>query len=582
MESSNRVQAPLFEGDETMMDGDLDCQFIGIDDLVDSEGSSYRLQPQQFSGQQRFQPFTFLTPDHVGTAMSYASSIMDVGAESTDSGSSSKSMTPRIQVSEDGPESRRPSRDMGDSGSGGPVITSIAAGHRISSPESADVSSVLTKVSNMDFLGELRSLQQQPLSQADYTTGLNSIRSTSSDMGDTDEDPAFKRAEQNRAAQRAFRQRKQQYIKWLESKAEELDEVYRIMTLVRTENQHLRKLVMELDAALTGSRKETDISTSSSLRGPPGSKVDLSLSREIALRLMNLASFSGMEATDSRTGTAVGRPKYQPRSSSSKGGRAKGRSSYKLQQIREQQQQQMLMLQNQQAIQLQEQYQERERQRQQQQRSAPLVPTSDFLSMSSCSQPLLLARSAVEQTHSGASTLTPMTPIGGTMPVLSTHMSSATIPSMQPLTQPFSPSQSVMPTQQRSLSTPALFATTSPQRFELGALQRHVDVHTQGAFPSSFQYGTVNNPPSLVQQPQLVYQQPMQHVQHMQQAQQSSQVQYQNQHGYGTTVSTVPQFHPSRAEVPGPLQDDDMTGAGRVRRSSMPTLRLIPSDLDKR
>jgi hypothetical protein len=57
------------------------------------------------------------------------------------------------------------------------------------------------------------------------------------------EEIAFKKAEQNREAKRA----KKTYIRWLESKAKELDEVYRILALVRAEDYQLCNLVMELD-----------------------------------------------------------------------------------------------------------------------------------------------------------------------------------------------------------------------------------------------------------------------------------------------------------------------------------------------
>ncbi|KAF9925363.1 hypothetical protein FBU30_004835, partial [Linnemannia zychae] len=168
------------------------------------------------------------------------------------------------------------------------------------------------------------------------------------------EEIAFRRAEQNRAAQRAFRQRKQKYIKWLESKAEELDEVYRILALVRTENQQLCNLVIELDEKLnqSGSKGTSDISrvkqlSSSSFLalgpGPPVSdsetamvaenevsrrgmdtahtkseairSIDSPLGREISMRLMNLASFPGPGGSIAEQDAAMLRKlKYHPRS----------------------------------------------------------------------------------------------------------------------------------------------------------------------------------------------------------------------------------------------------------------------------
>lgn len=154
-------------------------------------------------------------------------------------------------------------------------------------------------------------------------------------LSDPEEGPAIKRAEQNRAAQRAFRQRKQQYIKWLESKAEELDEVYKIMALVRTENQILCKLVMDLDERINTNHGDGDAKTlqTSSLL-PPSSilaggsvsglsnseeggriRFDTALGREVSARLMSLASFPGSELSGERHSALLDRPKYQPRNS---------------------------------------------------------------------------------------------------------------------------------------------------------------------------------------------------------------------------------------------------------------------------
>ncbi|KAG0321281.1 hypothetical protein BGZ99_004021, partial [Dissophora globulifera] len=211
------------------------------------------------------------------------------------------------------------------------------------------------------------------------STGVNGAGSGNGTLSDTSgengEDPAIKRAEQNRAAQRAFRQRKQQYIKWLESKAEELDEVYRIMALVRTENQQLRELVVDLYARINEDKKNS--ATSPSLSSPrnvnstilqsasqgdaslgeSGSptrspRIDLSLSREVSIRLLNLATLNGLGANGEKEGRdVVGRPKYQPRSSGdNKSGRVKGKAAFKLNQLKEQQQSQLMMFQNLQAI----------------------------------------------------------------------------------------------------------------------------------------------------------------------------------------------------------------------------------------
>ncbi|GJJ69507.1 hypothetical protein EMPS_01853 [Entomortierella parvispora] len=226
-------------------------------------------------------------------------------------------------------------------------------------------------------------------------------KSTSDLGGDSGEDPVIRRAEQNRAAQRAFRQRKQQYIKWLESKAEELDEVYRIMALVRTENQQLCKLVLELNDRLQAAKgrgvdtDETSVkdknSTATSDASPSSSSssaaiakvvagnghglLDLSISREVSMRLMNLTMTPGSTLSGNRNNGPVTRPKYHPRSSTSssdaKGAHAKGKTAFKqnMQQKR-QEQNQLSLLQHQHSLvqqQLQQQQKHQQQQLQQQQ-----------------------------------------------------------------------------------------------------------------------------------------------------------------------------------------------------------------------
>ncbi|KAF9977973.1 hypothetical protein BGZ73_004256 [Actinomortierella ambigua] len=154
--------------------------------------------------------------------------------------------------------------------------------------------------------------------------------------GGEEEDPAIRRAEQNRAAQRAFRLRKQKYIKWLESKASELDEVYRIMAIVRAENQQLCNIVMELRSHMrqlsggmnpglasghlggnnsSGKGVGGGSSTATMALGhgieviQVGDHYESTLGREISARLMNLGTF--------KNGGSEGRPRYQPRASSS-------------------------------------------------------------------------------------------------------------------------------------------------------------------------------------------------------------------------------------------------------------------------
>lgn len=57
-----------------------------------------------------------------------------------------------------------------------------------------------------------------------------------------------KRAQQNRAAQRAFRQRKELYIKDLETKVTELKQVKETMEALRSENQELRDYILALQS----------------------------------------------------------------------------------------------------------------------------------------------------------------------------------------------------------------------------------------------------------------------------------------------------------------------------------------------
>lgn len=57
-----------------------------------------------------------------------------------------------------------------------------------------------------------------------------------------------KRAQQNRAAQRAFRQRKELYIKDLEAKVQELKSAKENMEALRTENQELRDYILALQS----------------------------------------------------------------------------------------------------------------------------------------------------------------------------------------------------------------------------------------------------------------------------------------------------------------------------------------------
>ncbi|KAK3819626.1 MAG: hypothetical protein J3Q66DRAFT_335067 [Benniella sp.] len=186
-------------------------------------------------------------------------------------------------------------------------------------------------------------------SLSSFTPGIGSSSSSvsgsggSTDAAELPEEVMIRRAEQNRAAQRAFRQRKQKYIKWLESKAEELDEVYRIMALVRAENQQLCRLVLELDEKLNrmnggvhhgevqaSSSSSTLPSSESVMRSIPG--IDESLGKEISIRLMNLATLPEQGSNSDGDTVMLSKARHSRSSTQSKPTGAKGRMAYKMSQ----------------------------------------------------------------------------------------------------------------------------------------------------------------------------------------------------------------------------------------------------------
>ncbi|KAL8371940.1 hypothetical protein RB595_001647 [Gaeumannomyces hyphopodioides] len=65
-----------------------------------------------------------------------------------------------------------------------------------------------------------------------------------------------KRAAQNRAAQRAFRQRKEGYIKKLEQQVRDYTEMDNSLKTLQSENYHLREYVMQLQARLLSTQGE--------------------------------------------------------------------------------------------------------------------------------------------------------------------------------------------------------------------------------------------------------------------------------------------------------------------------------------
>ncbi|KAG0351841.1 hypothetical protein BGZ54_003074, partial [Gamsiella multidivaricata] len=265
---------------------------------------------QQLFNLQKFQSMPMLSSDQLNcTSISYESSPMDLSIDSpslASPGTSSKSVAAGGQISEEGQQSRTSSQDFDDTK---PVVNGIIPKHYLSSTGGHEFPSTQFHMSGiLSTQNESTQVESQSKLRQLYGNGSNHIGGASSDTGDTvdaGEDPAIKRAQQNRAAQRAFRQRKQQYIKWLESKAEELDEVYRIVALLRAENEQLRGLAMDLDASLVnrkGGAINSEIKAARSLLSPSSSsavevssshRIDLSLSREVTMRLMNLAALSG-------------------------------------------------------------------------------------------------------------------------------------------------------------------------------------------------------------------------------------------------------------------------------------------------
>lgn len=127
---------------------------------------------------------------------------------------------------------------------------------------------------NSDRLTQQYNLQNPPQSQSAYTalhddsttvpqTATDSGLAQTSENASNTADPtktttvsqtttggrvlaSSKRAAQNRAAQRAFRQRKERYIKSLEQKANEYDLSHGIITDLRKENIYLRDYVVRL------------------------------------------------------------------------------------------------------------------------------------------------------------------------------------------------------------------------------------------------------------------------------------------------------------------------------------------------
>ncbi|KAI8140907.1 hypothetical protein BJV82DRAFT_690445 [Fennellomyces sp. T-0311] len=76
-----------------------------------------------------------------------------------------------------------------------------------------------------------------------------------------------KRAAQNRAAQRAFRQRRDRYVKDLEKKSKEMENWPEEMEQLRTENNQLRSTVASLERRIAELTGQTPVSSSASSTG---------------------------------------------------------------------------------------------------------------------------------------------------------------------------------------------------------------------------------------------------------------------------------------------------------------------------
>lgn len=289
--------------------------------------------------------------------------------ESTTSESSSKSMIP-TGVSSDELSGSKSRQDMDE------MTTSEMQAYQWPPTHKANLFTFPSDMSQEPSLTQTpqfsQSFSQHHLHQGISMTPLPSSTSPVplTNVTKSTKDIAIWQAEQNRAAQRLFHQWKQKYVKWLESKAKELNEVYRIMALVCTENQQLCNLVMELDAQLnsldpttsnmfptnamiplgsapilTSSLSDTckSISPLTALKPPFGRTSNHStpmddhtcpndsLGHEISMRLMNLATFPRLEVSEHEL-AIVEKLKCQPQSIGFGKGSLKGKMAFKLSQ----------------------------------------------------------------------------------------------------------------------------------------------------------------------------------------------------------------------------------------------------------
>ncbi|KAF9285213.1 hypothetical protein BGZ68_004043 [Mortierella alpina] len=373
----------LFKHNDLFMDQDIDYQAIDIDknqapSQQDACNPLYGMDQQHLEAYiNNHNQLLGLSSQFRSTSMSYTSpmDLCAIPSSSSCSETSPATLTPSNRLDEEeGNQSRKSSLTADDSGEATSAISSFYL-----EPHLAEIKPGHSQHPAPDAFGSIK--QQQPQSQQHQhqhqhplsmpmapNTSIPNLHASGShvDVAGEEEDPAIRRAEQNRAAQRAFRQRKQQYIKWLESKAEELDEVYRIMGLVHNENQQLRAFITDMDERMaegaskgkTGSEGERGSASPSSLTVGGGSLSEgqsdqrnalESINREISTRLMNLTTLPGSTTGEGR----VDRPKYHPRNShdgkgSGSGAYNKGKRAFKqCPQLHQQEEQYLTMFQHQ-------------------------------------------------------------------------------------------------------------------------------------------------------------------------------------------------------------------------------------------
>ncbi|KAF9945493.1 hypothetical protein BGZ70_003784 [Mortierella alpina] len=369
----------LFKHNDLFMEQDLNYQAIDMDknqapSQHDACNPLYGMDHQHLEAYiNNHSQFLGLSSQFRSTSMSYTSpmDLCAIPSSSSCSETSPATLTPNNKLDEEESSKSRKSSLTDECGEASNAISNFYLEH-----SAADTKSAHSQHPAPDAFGSVKQQQRQqqqqhhqhqhplsmPMAPNSSIPNLHASGPQAEGAGE-EEDPAIRRAEQNRAAQRAFRQRKQQYIKWLESKAEELDEVYRIMGLVHNENQQLRAIITDLDERMVdgaskgkaGSEGERGSASPSSMTVGGGSLSESqsdqrcaleSINREISTRLMNLTTLPG--SGEGR----VDRPKYHPRNShdgkgSGSGAYNKGKRAFKqCPQLQQQDEQYLAMFQH--------------------------------------------------------------------------------------------------------------------------------------------------------------------------------------------------------------------------------------------